>query len=74
MMHRGQGQESTFSSLVTPAKVGAVNGLKQGSEVEALVWDGAHGHRNRLVEVVGLPSVESISWYAEWAREPRFPC
>ena len=35
----------------------AVNGLKHGSVVEALVWDGARGHRGRLVEVVGLPTV-----------------
>ena len=35
----------------------AVNGLKQGTDMEALVWDGARGHRSRLVEVVGLPTV-----------------
>ena len=35
----------------------AVNGLKRGTEVEALVWDGAQGYRSLLVEVVGLPTV-----------------
>ena len=35
----------------------AVNGLRQRTDVEALVWDGARGHRSRLVEVVGMPTV-----------------
>ena len=43
----------------------AVNGLRQGTEVEALVWDGARGHRSRLVEVVGLPTVVQPAYSPE---------
>ena len=35
----------------------AVNGLRHGTDVGALVWDGARGHRSRLVDVVGLPTI-----------------
>ena len=43
----------------------AVNGLKQGTEVEALVWDGARGHRSRLVETVGLRTVTQPAYSPE---------
>ena len=42
----------------------AVNGLKCGTEVEALVWDGARGHRSRLV-VVELPTVVQPAYSPE---------
>ena len=35
----------------------AVNGLKQLTEVAAVVWDGARSHRNELVRGVGLPLI-----------------
>ena len=36
---------------------GAVNGLKQQTEVAAVVWDGARSHRHELVCRVGLPLI-----------------
>ncbi len=33
----------------------AVNGLKQQTDVAAVVWDGARSHRDELVRGVGLP-------------------
>ena len=45
--------------------VAAVNGLKHGTEVEALVWDGAQGHRSRQVEAVGLPTVAQPAYCPE---------
>ena len=35
----------------------AVNGLKQLTEVAAVVWDGARSHRGELVRGVGLPLI-----------------
>lgn len=35
----------------------AVNGLKQQTEVAAVVWDGAPSHRDELVRGVGLPLI-----------------
>ena len=35
----------------------AVNGLKQLTEVAAIVWDGAKSHRSDLVGGVGLPLI-----------------
>ena len=35
----------------------AVNGLKQQTEVAAVVWDGASSHRGELVRGVGLPLI-----------------
>ena len=32
----------------------AVDGLKHHSDIEALVWDGARGHRGEMVRSVGL--------------------
>ena len=43
----------------------AVNGLKRGTDVEDLVWDGARGHRSRLVETVGLPTVVQPAYSPE---------
>ena len=42
-----------------------VNGLKHGTEVEALVWDGAAGHRSRLMETAGLPTVVQPAYSPE---------
>lgn len=54
---RGRLLWSWIDSMKADRIAAAVNGLKRGTEVEALVWDGARGHRSRLVEVVGLPTV-----------------
>ena len=35
----------------------AVNGLKQQTDVAAVVWDGASSHRHELVRGVGLPLI-----------------
>jgi len=35
----------------------AVNGLKQQTEVAAVVWDGAPSHRDELVRGLGLPLI-----------------
>ena len=35
----------------------AVNGFKHHSDIEALVWDGARGHRSEVVRSVGLPTI-----------------
>ena len=35
----------------------AVNGLKQQTEVAALVWDGAPSHRDHRVHGLGLPLI-----------------
>jgi len=35
----------------------AVNGLKQNTEVGAVVWDGAPGHRDQRVHALGLPLI-----------------
>jgi len=35
----------------------AVNGLKQLTEIAAVVWDGAKSHRSELVQGVGLPMI-----------------
>ena len=43
----------------------AINGLKHGTEVETLVWDGARGHRSWLVETVGLPTVVQPAYSPE---------
>ena len=34
-----------------------VNGLKQHTEIAAVVWDGAASHRGELVRGVGLPLI-----------------
>ena len=35
----------------------AVDGLKHHSDIEALVWDGARGHRGEMVRSVGLATI-----------------
>ena len=54
---RGKLLWSWIDSMKSGRIAEAVNGLKQGTDMEALVWDGARGHRSRLVEVVGLSTV-----------------
>ena len=42
-----------------------VNGLKRGTDVGAVVWDGARGHRSRAVEAAGLPTVVQPAYSPE---------
>ena len=56
---------SWIDSMKSEWIAAAVNGLKQGTDVGALVWDGARGHRSRLVETVGLPTVVQPAYSPE---------
>ena len=62
---RGRLLWSWIDSMRSDRIAAAVNGLKQGAEVEALVWDGARGHRSQLVETVGLPTVVQPAYSPE---------
>ena len=48
---------SWIDSMKSERIAAAVNGLKQQTDMGALVWDGARGHRSKLVESVGLPTI-----------------
>ena len=48
---------SWIDSMKSERIAAAVNGLKQQTDMGALVWDGARGHRSKLVESVGLPAI-----------------
>ncbi len=48
---------SWIDSMRSERIAAAVNGLKQQTDMGALVWDGARGHRSKLVESVGLPAI-----------------
>lgn len=54
---RGKLLWSWTDSMKSERIAAAVNGLKHRTDVEALVWDGARGHRSELVESVGLPTI-----------------
>lgn len=62
---RGKLLWSWIDSMKSDRIAAAVNGLKRGTDMEALVWDGARGHRSRLVEVVGLPTVVQPAYSPE---------
>ena len=53
-VRRGRLLWSWIDSMKSESIAAAVNGLKRHSGIEALVWDGARGHRAELVEDVGL--------------------
>ena len=69
---RGKLLWSWIDSMTSRRIAEAVNGLKQGTDMEALVWDDAGGHRSRLVEAVNayLRELESdpgrVSSLARW--------
>ena len=48
---------SWIDSMRGDMAAGAVNGLKQQTEIAAVVWDGAPSHRSELVRGVGLPLI-----------------
>ena len=54
---KGELYWSWIDSMKAEMLAAAVNGLKQQTEVAALVWDGAPSHRNELVRGVGLPLI-----------------
>ena len=56
-VRRGRLQWSWIDSMKSESIAAAVNGLKHHSDIAALVWDGARGHRAGLVEGVGLPTI-----------------
>lgn len=52
--HKGTLHWTWIDSMKAEAMAAAVNGLKQQTELAALVWDGARSHWNELVQEVGL--------------------
>ena len=48
---------SWIDSMRSAAIAVAVDGLKHHSDIEALVWDGARGHRGEMVRSVGLATI-----------------
>lgn len=56
-VRRGRLLWSWIDSMKSESIAAAVNGLKRHSDIAALVWDGARGHRAELVEDVGLPTI-----------------
>ncbi len=62
---RGKLLWSWIDSMKSDRIAAAVNGLKRGTDMEALVWDGARGHRSRLVEAVALPTVVQPAYSPE---------
>ena len=62
---RGSLLWSWIDSMKSDRIAASVNGLRRVTGVEALVWDGALGHRSRLVEAVGLPTVAQPAYSPE---------
>lgn len=56
-VRRGKLMWSWIDSMRSESIAAAVNGLKHHSDIAALVWDGARGHRAELVEGMGLPTI-----------------
>ena len=54
---KGKLHWSWIDSMKAEMVGAAVNGLKQQTEVAALVWDGAPSHRDGLVRGLGLPLI-----------------
>ena len=54
---KGKLHWSWIDSMKTEMVGAAVNGLKQQTEVAALVWDGAPSHRDQRVHGLGLPLI-----------------
>ena len=54
---RGRLLWTWIDSMKSEAIASAVSGLRHQTDVEALVWDGARGHRGEKVESVGMPTI-----------------
>lgn len=46
-----------ITSLGAEATLAAVGGLRQATDLAALVWDGASSHRDQSVQALGLPLI-----------------
>jgi transposase len=57
-VEKGKLHWSWIDSMKADMMAAAVNGLKQQSEVAALVWDGAPSHGDELVRGLGLPLIK----------------
>ncbi len=55
---RGKLHWTWIDSMKTEMVGAAVNGLKQQTEVAAVVWDGAPSHRDRRMRGLGLPLID----------------
>ena len=56
-VRRGRLLWSWIDSMRSAAIAAAVDGLKHHSDIKALVWDGARGHRGEMVRSVGLATI-----------------
>ena len=56
-VRKGKLHWSWIDSMKTEMVGAAVNGLKQQTEVAAVVWDGAPSHRDHRVHGLGLPLI-----------------
>lgn len=56
-VRRGKLEWSWIDTMKSESIAAAVSGLKHHSDIAALVWDGARGHRAELVEGIGLPTI-----------------
>ena len=56
-VRRGRLLWSWIDSMRSESIAAAVNSLKRHSDIAALVWDGARGHRAESVESMGLPTI-----------------
>ena len=56
-VRRGRLLWSWIDSMKSESIAAAVNGLKRHSDIAALVWDGARGHRAESVEGMGLTTI-----------------
>jgi len=62
---RGKLDWTWIESMKSEMVGAAVNGLKEHTEVAAVVWDGAKSHRSELVHGVGLPLISLPSYSPE---------
>ena len=53
-VRKGKLYWSWIDSMKTEMVGAAINGLKRGTEIEAVVWDGAGSHRDRRVAGLGV--------------------
>lgn len=56
-VRKGELHWTWIESMKAEAVGAAVNGLKQHTDLVAVVWDGARSHRSELVHSVGLPLI-----------------
>ena len=64
-VRRGRLLWSWIDSMKSEAIASAVDGLKHQTDMEALVWDGARGHRGEMVRSVGLATIVQPAYSPE---------